>query len=189
MKHIAASACRVMPWKNGGGTTAEIYVAGRDPSAFDWRVSIAAVAGDGPFSRFAGYDRHIMTIEGSGMVLEGGPEGPIVVAPAFTPCRFSGDWQITARLIDGPSRDFNLMARSDSHQSGLSVQMPSGPEDYAAGDGWLLIHVLAGELSSEGGTTLRQGDSVILEPGEGLRLSPRDDARLALCRVVPRGRQ
>ncbi len=38
-----------MPWKNGGGVTTEICVS--PPSgAFDWRVSIATVNADGPFS-------------------------------------------------------------------------------------------------------------------------------------------
>ena len=44
-----------MPWKNGGGETTEIAVspeaAGLD--RFDWRVSMARVARNGPFSEFA----------------------------------------------------------------------------------------------------------------------------------------
>jgi len=41
-----------MTWKNGGGVTREIICqplgAGMDD--FDWRVSIAHIASDGPFS-------------------------------------------------------------------------------------------------------------------------------------------
>ena len=58
-----------MPWKNGGGVTTEIWAS--PPSGiFDWRVSIATVNADGPFSTFAGYERHIMTLSGEGMVLD-----------------------------------------------------------------------------------------------------------------------
>ena len=42
-----------MPWKNGGGQTTEIVVhpAGATLAEFDWRVSIADVDADGPFSQ------------------------------------------------------------------------------------------------------------------------------------------
>ena len=63
-----------MPWKNGGGVTVEIYT--NPPSAaFDWRVSIATVNAAGPFSTFAGYERHIMTLTGEGMVMDIGGRG------------------------------------------------------------------------------------------------------------------
>ena len=55
-------------------STTEIAIypegAGLSGAGFIWRVSIAEVAVDGPFSRFPGYDRHIMTIAGNGMMLE-----------------------------------------------------------------------------------------------------------------------
>ncbi len=49
------------PWKNGGGVTREIVCQppGAGLAAFDWRVSIATIASDGPFSLFAGIDRVI----------------------------------------------------------------------------------------------------------------------------------
>jgi environmental stress-induced protein Ves len=47
-----------MPWKNGGGETTEIAVFpdGAGLSDFDWRVSMARVDGDGPFSSFPGIE-------------------------------------------------------------------------------------------------------------------------------------
>jgi environmental stress-induced protein Ves len=45
-------------WKNGGGTTREVVT--QPPGAafdeFNWRVSIATIASDGPFSTFPGVD-------------------------------------------------------------------------------------------------------------------------------------
>ncbi len=43
-----------MPWKNGGGETAEIAVfpPSADLSEFGWRISMATVSSDGPFSAF-----------------------------------------------------------------------------------------------------------------------------------------
>ncbi len=51
MQILRASDHRVMPWKNGGGSTTEIAVFPIDSGldAFDWRVSMATVAADGPF--------------------------------------------------------------------------------------------------------------------------------------------
>ena len=108
MRRIRPSEHRVQRWKNGGGTTTEIVREPADGDRFLYRVSIADVASDGPFSVFEGYDRHIMVLEGNGMRLEGGPHGEIVLRKD-EPRAFSGDWAVTGYLVDGPVRDFNLM--------------------------------------------------------------------------------
>ena len=63
-----------MPWKNGAGRTTEIAVhpPGAALDTFAWRVSIADVERDGPFSRFPGIDRTIVLLEGAGMRLRSG---------------------------------------------------------------------------------------------------------------------
>ena len=54
-------------WKNGGGVTREVA---KSPSqAPFWRVSIANVDQEGPFSSFVDLDRILTVIEGKGMVL------------------------------------------------------------------------------------------------------------------------
>ena len=60
-----------VPWKNGGGVTREIvcYPAGADIQSFEWRMSIAEVARDGPFSDFSGIDRVITLLSGNGIRL------------------------------------------------------------------------------------------------------------------------
>ena len=62
------------PWKNGGGTTREIaaWPQGAGIDGFDWRVSIATIDQAGPFSAFAGVDRVIMLLDGSGVRLRSG---------------------------------------------------------------------------------------------------------------------
>ena len=45
------------------------HPAGAPLAAFDWRVSVADVAADGPFSRFPGVDRVLVLIAGAGMRL------------------------------------------------------------------------------------------------------------------------
>ena len=71
MRIIRASDCKTTPWKNGGGSTTEIAIgpAGASLEDFDWRISMARVASDGPFSDFPGIDRTLAVIKGSGLVL------------------------------------------------------------------------------------------------------------------------
>lgn len=186
MKIFGAQHYRVMPWKNGGGTTTEIYAHRPSADGFDWRVSIADVGGDGPFSRFEGYDRHIMTIEGLGFVLEGGPDGNIDVGRRFEPHRFSGDWPIFCRLRDGRSRDFNLMARRAEFESLLTVSSGAGDDRLSAANGWVFVHILAGSASADL-HSMQPADSLLLAPGESIRLQrPGDSTVAAICTITPR---
>jgi uncharacterized protein len=63
---------RRMPWKNGGGETAEIAVfpEGATLDDFDWRISMATVSADGPFSLFPGVDRTLSVLEGDGPIID-----------------------------------------------------------------------------------------------------------------------
>ncbi|HEX3638647.1 MAG TPA: HutD family protein [Paraburkholderia sp.] len=107
------------PWKNGGGVTREVAAfplhAGLD--IFTWRVSIADVAQAGPFSRFAGIDRTLVLLSGAGMLLDetGDTDVHAVKTHALTQpldiAQFAGEARIDARLVDGATRDFNLMVR------------------------------------------------------------------------------
>lgn len=68
--------------KNGGGITTEIIVhpANASMADFDWRMSMADVAQDGPFSIFPGIDRTLCILEGAGMSLSIDEREPVVLA-------------------------------------------------------------------------------------------------------------
>jgi hypothetical protein len=124
MRILAPRDFTTMPWKNGGGVTHEIARSEEDGRLL-WRLSIAEVASDGPFSAFPGLMRVLTVIEGAGMVLET-PEGDISARP-FAPVRFSGDVPVTGRLVAGPVRDFNLIF-DPARIAGDVVSVP-GPFD------------------------------------------------------------
>lgn len=100
------------PWKNGGGATAEIAVcpADADFDTFDWRVSMADVASDGPFSLFPGIDRTLVLIGGEALILDvdGSRHRLDTAAPVLA---FKGDVQTFGHLQGEPVRDFNVMTR------------------------------------------------------------------------------
>src|SRR3954452_2619861 len=110
---IRAADCRTTPWKNGGGSTTEIAIgpAGASLENFDWRISMARVAADGPFSDFPGIDRTLTVIEGGGMVLRVGDDAPLTLSRGSAPVSFAGDMPTSARLTAGAITDLNVMTR------------------------------------------------------------------------------
>jgi environmental stress-induced protein Ves len=62
MRKLVPADYRVIPWKNGGGTTTEIFIhpEGAGWDTFEWRAGIADIAQSGPFSSFPGIDRSIL---------------------------------------------------------------------------------------------------------------------------------
>ncbi|MFZ1662625.1 MAG: HutD family protein [Paracoccaceae bacterium] len=106
MRIILPADFQTQPWKNGGGITHEIA---REDAAGSllWRLSIAEVASDGPFSAFTGLSRILTVIDGAGLWLDT-PHGRLDALP-LRPLPFSGDLPVSSRMIDGPIRDFNLI--------------------------------------------------------------------------------
>ena len=110
---IRAADHRVMRWKNGGGETAEIAVSpqGAGPGDFDWRLSMATVATDGPFSAFPGIDRTLSILEGEGIRLRVGTDEPVELTRSSDPHFFPADAPASADLVSGPVIDLNVMSR------------------------------------------------------------------------------
>src|SRR3546814_3572601 len=89
-RRILTSDIMATPWKNGGGVTREIATGGsmHPNQAWGWRVSLAEVAQDGPFSIFPETDRMIAEIDGGGMDLVS-PEGATIALEPFQAVRRS----------------------------------------------------------------------------------------------------
>ena len=109
---IRADHLQRKPWKNGGGSTAEIAVApaGAGLDDFDWRISMADVEADGPFSLYPGIARTLVLLHGDGIDLAIDGESYRVDRGART-IHFPGDLPTVGTLIGGPTRDFNIMTR------------------------------------------------------------------------------
>jgi environmental stress-induced protein Ves len=135
---------RAMPWKNGGGVTREIVCqpTGAGMDAFDWRVSIAHITSDGPFSRFEQVDRVITLLEGAGVRLRSS-DGTVDhrLDRPWEPFAFSGEAPVQGDLIAGDCHDFNVMTRRGRCRARVVVCREAGPLP-ATGAG--LLMVLAG---------------------------------------------
>lgn len=164
-----------MPWKNGGGRTTEIaaHPPGAAPDAFDWRVSVADVAADGPFSRFPGVERTIVMIAGAGMRLEGDGHAVELRAP-FEPYAFSGDDGIACTLVAGPVRDFNLMLRRGRAQGHVMVVRDAGARIPPAR--FRLCYAAAGALEcllpGRPPLTVAAGHAVVIEDDDATGGAP-----------------
>ena len=92
-------------WRNGGGVTRTVAHHGDD-----WRVSIAEVERDGPYSRFDGIARISLVLRGHGVELRSG-EDAIVLKP-FEAVEYEGGANWRATLVDGPVTALNVMTRA-----------------------------------------------------------------------------
>lgn len=120
MIRVDASTAAPAPWKNGGGVTRELL---RLPpgSNDDWtlRISVADVGTEGPFSSFPGVTRWFAVLDGAGVRLRLA-DRTLEVRPGDAPLRFDGADAPGCALLDGRTRDLNVMVRSDRADSLLT---------------------------------------------------------------------
>lgn len=148
-----------------------------DHDEWDWRVSIADVVHDGPFSMLPGVDRVIAVVEGEGMVLTvDGIEHRVLASTGAV--AFDGSATTSCRLLAGPVRDLNLMVRRGRASGSMEV---IDVVTSVAVDGSAVWVVVAGEVTFAG-ELLVPGDAVIDDVGE---LHPIGPARVARIRVGP----
>ncbi len=118
---------RAMPWKNGLGTTTELAIEPEGAtleSGFQWRLSMADVPEDGPFSPFPDYTRTLLLLKGKGIELNFNGNGRQRLEKPFEPVTFPGEWPAVGHLLDGPCRDFNVITHRGFTQK-LSVLHPA----------------------------------------------------------------
>jgi len=164
---------RRMLWKNGGGITTEIARSSEGGDEFEWRVSIAEIAQDGDFSVFPNVDRTLMLLDGGGVELEFGEDQPVQLTQRYSRHRFPGEAPVFCRLLNGPTRDFNLMLRRGVVEGELMARPIVGPMVFFAEAGvqWL-IHVVAGAVHFNDLPDIGEvaaGDTLIFDANGGER--------------------
>lgn len=161
MTLLPAHSHRRMPWANGGGTTYEVAIdpPGASMGDFDWRVSLADIEVDGPFSLLAGIDRILVLTSGRGMDLS--IDGRVERLYAGDVVRFAGEAEVVATLTDGPTRDLNIMTRRDVCSAEVCIVTESTVVTAAEEGAWTCVAPLAGTWSTKWGTA-GAGDVVLV---------------------------
>lgn len=152
-------------WKNGGGITHEI-ARDDDATGNRWRLSIAEVASDGPFSRFDGIDRTILMLTGNGFCLHGVGANPERIVAPLQPFAFAGEAAIQCTLIDGPVRDFNLMVRRGQVTGALQIVQLTAARQPVPVAPQRFVFVASGRIFAE-----LNGHGYLLDAEQTLQLS------------------
>ncbi|MFI6144917.1 HutD family protein [Streptomyces sp. NPDC051109] len=186
-------------WKNGGGVTREIaaWPEGAGLADFGWRISLAEVAADGPFSGFPGVDRTLTLAEGAGMDLTVAGARR-TVDERYAPQDFPGDAPTDCRLLDGPVVNFNVMYRRDRVRAQTAVVRGALALATEPGE-TLLVAALGGPAELAAGTGFEAGTGpgtasgpVVLGPYDAVRISGagawslRTRGRAAVVRLAAR---
>jgi environmental stress-induced protein Ves len=162
---VASNQYRRERWKNQLGWTREIA---RSPEQgdWDWRLSIAEIEHDAPFSRFDGIERELVLLSGNGLRLRFDDGTAQTLLPPHARARFAGERSVTGELIDGPTQDFNLMWRRDRIDAQLWHRPLVGPMVVFVEPGsvWA-VHLLAGQArfaDASGLPDLAMADTALL---------------------------
>jgi uncharacterized protein len=178
-----------VPWKNGGGTTQDVARHPALSEDFAWRISIAAVASDGPFSAFPGVDRILTLIEPAGVALT--VDGVEHELRYLKPFAFAGDVASSARLLAGATRDLNLMTSRGVTEGSVEIG-GSDPAALEAGEGATVVAVAVAGRATVAAAGL---EPVILGPLDSVRLNgpgtcllkpESDETRVAIVRLATR---
>ncbi|GIF97064.1 HutD/Ves family protein [Catellatospora citrea] len=171
---VLPAADRVaVAWRNGGGVTREIAAFPAGVDDFRWRLSIADVAADGPFSAFVGYRRVITVLTGAGMRLTVGDAvhdiGPL------QPFEFDGGAQTTCTLPGGPITDLNLMVRAGARGAVRIIET----SDPLTVTGPAAIVIVRG-AATLAGRSVGVPDAALVDRATDTALSPLGTATVAL---------
>ena len=160
----------VQPWKNGRGSTREIY---RIDEGHEWvfRVSSADVSESGPFSEYAGFDRTIVNL-GPGLLSLRGPMSGQRSLELHDVHHFDGAESMVCE-VSQPSRDLNVFCKRGQYFASVIVRPLNRPEfvPVPATSG-LLVVVCSGSLVVHDNQRrefyLQKGDSIVREPSDAM---------------------
>lgn len=178
-KLIHPSDFREMPWANGGGTTFEIFrgvgLNAVEDDSWDWRLSMARIEKDGPFSSLPGIDRMFVSLGPDDIAMTIDEEESVVRALDLR--AFAGEASVSTTLLRGATTDLNLMGRRDRVM--LSCQVGAGRFDVMPGDVVGLLALVDGKIAEmtvpDGSVGLMQVERprlVTFLGGVGFRVRP-----------------
>ena len=137
-----------MPWANGRGTSYEIASDRNEAGEWTWRLAMAPVNEDGPFSRIECVNRSLAVVDGAGMLLS--VDRKKLQCLPMQVVRFRGDAITEATLTDGPILDINLMVRRKEADGEMAIISEAG-----------LLHGASIVVAIGGSAQVKSTDSII----------------------------
>lgn len=156
---IRSVDCPSTAWKNDGGQTQQLLCWPSDAAMTDfrWRISVAQIDRDGPFSTFPGASRTLVLLHGVGMDLAFA-DRTIRLDERNRRIDFDGEENLDCRLIDGQTLDLNLIWDRRAGTAQLDTLTIDGDWTASADHGQLLgLYLLHGEVQTEHGL-MQRGD-------------------------------
>lgn len=186
MRRFALDAITPTPWRNGGGLTREIAAGSVDSHGgvhWDWRLSVASIRADGPFSVFEGVDRVATLVDGQVELLSA--RRTLRWSRPGDTHAFAGEDAFDCRVAPHGARLLNVMAVRARLRPCVAVH-----EDDATLDGsqatagcWL---VLAGRfeiVSPQGRLVMEAGEGCVIEGAPPAAQARRQSAQGRLAEV------
>ena len=190
MRVIRSSDYRRKLWKNGGGETAEIAIApaAAELHTFDWRISMARIDSDGPFSVFPGGERTLAVLDGAGIRLKVAEQDAVELTPSSAPHLCPADLATSSKLLGGPITDFNVMTRRGRATQIVRREQLAGEIYVSTGAKTTAIFCVNGRLqasSTIAAVAVGPRDSLLLEPEDArVRITPDAEATVLVVEIA-----
>jgi|SRR5215469_2129621 len=176
---LRPSEYRRQPWKNGAGITDEIAADAESPPA--WRISLATIERDGPFSDFRGYDRTIVALDEGVRLTVDGVDAEL---RRHEPFEFAGESEVDAHIAVSSARDLNVMTKRAEFAH--DVEVVTSPQRYVVDDDELLfVYVLCGDVKVDE-QRAAEGETIYLNSVERFNVAPGADSAACVIHVTPR---
>ena len=120
------SEIRAQPWRNGQGVTRLIAEETTSGAGLQWRLSVADILNDAPFSRFPGWWRHFAILSQGEVALSAKDKSWCHrIKNKNSPIEFSGDKDVLSACSAGGVQALNLMIKDEKDnvkKSGFYIQ-------------------------------------------------------------------
>ena len=151
---LSPETFKTIPWKNGLGHTTELAInSGGTLDNFDWRLSIASVVNDGDFSNFSGYQRHLVLVDGEGLILDHRNGDIDELTNLLDVAHFDGGNNTCGRLVSGSIKDFNVMTNKNSFTAEVNCYVKQHSANISLqADKLIFAYSLTNEMKIEYGS-------------------------------------
>lgn len=186
---LPANGYRRERWPHGAGWTRCIASGEQASGALLWRLSIAEIGRDGPYSPFPGVHRQQLLLSGGGFGLSVDTAPEVLVEPPHGQAAFDGGSAVECRLLDGPVHALNVFSRAGAVDARVWLRPMVGPMYvFPQQHEFWAVYVVGGrvELSGPGGDALlEQGDTALLG-AQRTRIPMQGAGDVALVRFTSR---